>query len=108
MSFITIGEFAERTRLSPKALRIYSELGLVVPARVDPSSGYQLYAEDQVDQARIVGLPPRHEGPVLAGSPARLRRPRSVGRSAGTPPGRRPPSSPHCRSADRIAGDTGL
>ena len=56
MRFMTIGEFAERTRLSAKALRIYDELRLVVPARVDPGSGYRRYAEDQVEPARLVGL----------------------------------------------------
>jgi DNA-binding transcriptional MerR regulator len=56
VTYLTIGEFAARTRLSPKALRLYGELGLVVPARVDPDSGYRLYAEQQVEQARLVGL----------------------------------------------------
>jgi DNA-binding transcriptional MerR regulator len=56
MNLMTIGEFAERTRLSPKALRLYDELKLVVPARVDTNSGYRLYAEDQVEPARLVGL----------------------------------------------------
>jgi len=52
MGFIAIGEFSERTRLSPKALRLFDELGLVVPAHVDPSSGYRLYSEDQVETAQ--------------------------------------------------------
>lgn len=54
MRFMAIGEFAERTRLSAKALRLYDQLKLVVPARVDPSSGYRLYTEDQVEPARLV------------------------------------------------------
>lgn len=32
------------------------QLDLVVPARVDVSSGYRLYSEDQVERARLVGL----------------------------------------------------
>lgn len=56
MSLITIGEFAHRTRLSAKALRLYDQLGLVVPARVDAVSGYRLYSADQVESARLVGL----------------------------------------------------
>jgi protein phosphatase len=36
---MSIGEFGRQTRLSQKALRIYDELGLLPPARVDPSSG---------------------------------------------------------------------
>lgn len=32
---LSIGEFARRSGLSPKALRLYDELGLLPPARVD-------------------------------------------------------------------------
>jgi DNA-binding transcriptional MerR regulator len=56
MTYMTIGEFAGLTRLSPKALRLYDQLGLVVPAQVDPGSGYRRYAADQVEAARLVGL----------------------------------------------------
>jgi len=56
MDVMTIGAFAERTRLSAKALRLYDRLGLVRPARTDPASGYRLYSEDQVDGARLVAL----------------------------------------------------
>lgn len=54
MEFLTIGAFAKASRLSPKALRLYDELGLLAPARVDPVSGYRLYAPAQLDQARLV------------------------------------------------------
>lgn len=53
---MTIGEFAQRSRLSAKALRLYDEMGLVVPALTDPGNGYRLYGEDQVERARMVGL----------------------------------------------------
>jgi DNA-binding transcriptional MerR regulator len=56
MDLMTIGAFAERTRLSAKALRLYDRLGLVRPARTDPDSGYRFYSEDQVDGARLVAL----------------------------------------------------
>ena len=56
MAYVTIGEFSRRSRLSPKALRLYDELGLVVPARVDPDNGYRLYDEGQLERARMVGL----------------------------------------------------
>jgi len=56
MDLMTIGAFAERTRLSPKALRLYDRLGLLPPARTDPASGYRLYSEDQVAGARLVAL----------------------------------------------------
>jgi DNA-binding transcriptional MerR regulator len=56
MDLMTIGAFAERTRLSPKALRLYDRLGLVPPVRTDPASGYRFYSEDQVARARLVAL----------------------------------------------------
>jgi DNA-binding transcriptional MerR regulator len=56
MDLMTIGAFAERTRLSPKALRLYDRLGLLRPARTDPVSGYRYYSEDQVAPARLVAL----------------------------------------------------
>jgi len=49
-----IGEFARLSRLSPKALRLYDELGLLPPDRVDPGTGYRWYAETQLAQARMV------------------------------------------------------
>jgi DNA-binding transcriptional MerR regulator len=64
MTFMTIGEFGERTRLSPKALRLYEQLGLVLPAEVDPGSGYRRYDEDQVEAARLVGLLRRLDMPL--------------------------------------------
>ncbi|MEV5986029.1 MerR family transcriptional regulator [Streptomyces sp. NPDC052051] len=54
MGLLTIGAFAKASRLSPKALRLYDELGLLAPARVDPVTGYRLYAPEQLDQARLV------------------------------------------------------
>ncbi|OIK01134.1 MerR family transcriptional regulator [Streptomyces colonosanans] len=54
MGLLTIGAFARASRLSPKALRLYDELGLLPPARVDPVTGYRLYAPEQLDQARLV------------------------------------------------------
>jgi serine/threonine protein phosphatase PrpC len=51
---LTIGEFARAARLSPKALRLYDELGLLTPARVDPVSGYRFYEPDQLERARLV------------------------------------------------------
>ncbi|MEV5428983.1 MerR family transcriptional regulator [Streptomyces sp. NPDC052701] len=51
---LTIGAFAEASRLSPKALRLYDELDLLRPARVDPDTGYRYYAVEQVERARLV------------------------------------------------------
>lgn len=54
MELLTIGAFAKASRLSPKALRLYDELGLLPPARVHPVTGYRLYAPEQLDAARLV------------------------------------------------------
>ncbi|MFF3782827.1 protein phosphatase 2C domain-containing protein [Streptomyces sp. NPDC001933] len=54
MELLTIGAFAKASRLSPKALRLYDELGLLAPTRVDPVTGYRLYAPELLEQARLV------------------------------------------------------
>ncbi|GDY33359.1 MerR family transcriptional regulator [Gandjariella thermophila] len=54
MGLLTIGAFARASRLSPKALRLYDELGLLRPVRVDPVSGYRFYHPDQLEVARLV------------------------------------------------------
>jgi DNA-binding transcriptional MerR regulator len=51
---ISIGEFARRSRLSLRALRLYDKRGVLVPARVDRASGYRYYDTAQLDQARLV------------------------------------------------------
>ena len=53
-SLLSIGELAARSGLSPKALRLYDESGLLVPRRVDPSTGYRSYGVDQVGRARLI------------------------------------------------------
>ncbi|GAA3497937.1 MerR family transcriptional regulator [Streptomyces prasinosporus] len=54
MEMLTIGAFAKACRLSPKALRLYDELDLLRPARVDPYTGYRYYAAGQLERARLV------------------------------------------------------
>ncbi|MFG1869489.1 MerR family transcriptional regulator [Micromonospora arborensis] len=54
MELLTIGAFAQAARLTPKALRLYDQVGLLVPAAVDPESGYRLYDPDQLPLARLV------------------------------------------------------
>jgi DNA-binding transcriptional MerR regulator len=51
---ISIGEFARRSRLSLKALRLYDKRGVLAPSRVDRASGYRYYDTAQLDQARLV------------------------------------------------------
>jgi DNA-binding transcriptional MerR regulator len=52
--FLLAGEFGAAARLSPKALRLYAEQGLLLPARVDPATGYRYYAPDQLPRARLI------------------------------------------------------
>jgi DNA-binding transcriptional MerR regulator len=50
-SMLTIGRFADATGLTVKALRHYDEIGLLVPAHVNPQNGYRHYAEEQIVDA---------------------------------------------------------
>ncbi|MBI3865393.1 MAG: MerR family transcriptional regulator [Planctomycetia bacterium] len=50
----SIGEFSKLTRLTVKTLRFYHEEGLLVPAFVDPDSGYRYYGPGQIDEARAI------------------------------------------------------
>ena len=59
-----IGEFARRTRLSVKALRLYERQDLLRPAEVDPGNGYRRYREDQLATARLVALLRRLDMPL--------------------------------------------
>jgi len=72
----TIGDFARESGLTPKALRLYDDLGLLRPVQVDPGSGYRRYAPEQLPQARLaatlrlVGMPLARIEEVLGASPA--------------------------------------
>jgi DNA-binding transcriptional MerR regulator len=63
---ISIGEFARRSRLSLKALRLYDERGVLVPARVDRASGYRYYDTAQLDDARLVVMLRQLQLPLAA------------------------------------------
>jgi DNA-binding transcriptional MerR regulator len=63
---IGIGEFARRSRLSLKALRLYDERGVLVPARVDQASGYRYYDPAQLEQARLVVMLRELQVPLAA------------------------------------------
>lgn len=54
MELLTIGAFAAAARLTPKALRLYDEVGLLTPAAVDPESGYRFYDPEQLAHARLI------------------------------------------------------
>ncbi|MBR7833532.1 MerR family transcriptional regulator [Actinospica durhamensis] len=64
MGLVSIGEFSRLSRLSPKALRLYDELGLLVPEHVDPATGYRWYADAQLERARLVALLRRIDLPL--------------------------------------------
>ena len=51
---LSIGAFANMTRLSIKALRLYDQLDLLQPHHVDPRSGYRYYEADQLPRARLI------------------------------------------------------
>jgi len=51
---MSIGEFSKRSGLSLKRLRTYAGEGLLVPAAVDPASGYRYYSPEQVHLARVI------------------------------------------------------
>lgn len=49
-----IGEMARVSGLTVSALRFYDSAGVLVPAEVDPFTGYRRYADEQVRAARLV------------------------------------------------------
>ena len=51
---LTIGEFSKMTYLTVKALRHYHDVGLLVPALVDPTTGYRRYTTSQVGTAQAI------------------------------------------------------
>ncbi|WP_135228452.1 MerR family transcriptional regulator [Deinococcus fonticola] len=53
---LTIRAFADASRLSVKALRLYDDLGLLPPAQVDRHNGYRYYSPAQLPQAQLIGL----------------------------------------------------
>jgi DNA-binding transcriptional MerR regulator len=77
VKLLTIGEFARLSRLSQKALRLYDELGLLRPFRVDEWSGYRYYAPSQLERARLVawlrrlGMPLAQIGAASSTAPGR-------------------------------------
>jgi DNA-binding transcriptional MerR regulator len=66
MEEVTIGEFARRSHLSMKALRLYDELGVLIPARVDRDSGYRFYDDAQLETARLVAMLRQLEIPLAS------------------------------------------
>jgi DNA-binding transcriptional MerR regulator len=63
-NLIPIGRFSRMTRLSVKALRRYDQLGLLVPALVDPSSSYRYYTYSQANRAEAIRILRRLDMPL--------------------------------------------
>ncbi|HTJ40175.1 MAG TPA: MerR family transcriptional regulator [Dactylosporangium sp.] len=61
---LTIGVFARRSWLSPRALRLYEQQGLLVPAVVDERTGYRWYRPAQLETARLVARLRRLDMPL--------------------------------------------
>lgn len=53
---LSVGRFAQAAQLSRKALRLYDQLGILVPDYVDPESGYRYYSTTQFEKARFIRL----------------------------------------------------
>jgi DNA-binding transcriptional MerR regulator len=54
---LSIGEFARLGTVSVRTLRHYEEIGLLLPAQVNPDTGYRAYTADQLGRLnRIVAL----------------------------------------------------
>jgi len=51
---LSIGMFSRASLLSIKALRAYHEAGILVPARVDPTTGYRSYLATQLTDAAVL------------------------------------------------------
>jgi DNA polymerase-3 subunit beta len=49
-----IGEVARASGLALSALRFYDSAGVLVPAEVDPATGYRRYTDEQVRAARLI------------------------------------------------------
>ncbi|MFI6147090.1 MerR family transcriptional regulator [Streptomyces sp. NPDC051109] len=69
----SIGEMGRDSGMGVSALRFYDRAGVLVPAWVDPVTGYRWYAPEQLDEARLLarlrrsGMPLADVRLVLAG-----------------------------------------
>jgi DNA-binding transcriptional MerR regulator len=81
MERLSIGDLARATGLTVRAVRHYQDLGLLVPAGVDPATRYRAYGPEQLERAlaiarlRHLGRPGRGAARLL-GRRRRALRPR--------------------------------
>ena len=57
---LSIGEFARHLGVSVRMLRHYDALGLLIPAHVDPSTGYRHYTAAQLDRGNRLHIVSAH------------------------------------------------
>ncbi len=50
----SIGEFSRATQLTVKTLRFYHDQGILIPARIDPVSGYRYYDSNSYHRAQQI------------------------------------------------------
>jgi len=78
---LTIGDFAQLTRLSVRTLRRYHESGLLEPVTADLWSGYRYYTSEQIPSAQMIhrlrelDVPLVEVGEILATEDPRTRGP---------------------------------
>lgn len=51
---LSIGDFSRASHLTIKTLRHYHDIGVLVPADIDASTGYRRYATDQLSDAQVI------------------------------------------------------
>ncbi|MGN6414296.1 MerR family transcriptional regulator [Flexivirga sp.] len=64
MQELTAGDFSRATGLSPKALRLYADSGLLLPQRIDERNGYRYYGAEQLARAQRITLLRRAGAPL--------------------------------------------
>jgi len=50
----SIGDFSRITKLSLKALHLYHEKGILIPADIDKYTGYRYYDRTNIEKARVI------------------------------------------------------
>lgn len=56
MAMFSIGEFSKMTALSIKSLRLYHEKEILIPADVDPQTGYRYYNDRNYGTAKAIRI----------------------------------------------------
>lgn len=51
---LSIGEFSKICKVSAKTLRYYADIGLIIPAEINPESGYRYYSIGQLEKMLFI------------------------------------------------------